>query len=258
MHIEKFKSTAAGAVFCHIERKMTAENIDRNYSNENIDISLKHLNYRLDGNTDAYKKYKSILGRPDVKVQKRKDLNTFCSVCITLPEDVKPEDEYNFFSNLYEYLKKRYAGNDNEVLAEVHKDEVITDKPGRPHLHFVFVPLVLDEKYKKKTKEDRYKVCVKEVVNMKDLKSLHTDCSQYIADKLGYKVSILNDEKLKEVDGMDSVEMLKTLLNSNLVKNLPVEKYKEAKDLISKIIEVLDVEVYNDLLNHNELNTEID
>lgn len=269
MHVEKFKAAAVGGVLAHILRKLTADKLPRNFSNENVDKSKRHLNYRLDSNASPFDAYKSILARDNVKVQKRKDLNTFCSVCLTLPDDVKPEDEKRFFQLAYEFLRKRYAPFNNVVIAEVHKDETAGEHPGRPHMHFVFVPLVLDEKHKKKTKQERHKVCVKEVITLADLKTLHQDCDKYMAQELGYRVSILNDEavELEANKTKDAIVSLKNILRSNAIKDLPAKKYKETKDLITQIIAVIEedqkeydklVDDYNALVEeYNNLDDEI-
>lgn len=235
MHIEKFKAVSVGMVLAHIVRARKPNGEHRNYSNENVDVSKSYLNYHLDNRTcSPFAKLKEILSRDNVKCQKRKDVNTLCSVCLTLPLDVRPEDEREFFQLAYEFLKNRYAPHNNIVLAEVHKDETKTNKPGRPHLHFVFVPLVID-----KRKPDRLKVSAKELIDLNDLKSLHRDCSDYIAEHLGYRVSILNDEALKENNSKDLVDTLNSLLCSNVVKNLPIEQYKQARDLIDKLSKIL-------------------
>lgn len=243
MHVEKFKAVSVGGVLAHIMRKPTTEGLPRNFSNENVDHTKGHLNYRLDGNESPFKKYKEILARDNVKIQKRKDLNTFCSVCVTLPEDVRPEDERKFFQNVYEFLQKRYAPYGNVVIAEVHKDEVASEEhPGRPHLHFVFVPLALDKKHKEKTNEERHKVCVKEVVTMADLTTLHKDCADYIQGVLGYRVGILNEEEPQENKDNDAIAILKKTLHSSLVKNLPAAEYKKTKDLLNYVIELLETQ----------------
>ena len=235
MHIEKFKAVSVGMVLAHIVRARKPNGEHRNYSNENIDVSKSYLNYHLDDRTcSPFAKLKEILSRDNVKCQKRKDVNTLCSVCITLPSDVRSEDEMKFFQLAYNFLKNRYAPYNNIVLAEVHKDETKTTKPGRPHLHFAFVPLVID-----KRKPDRLKVSAKELIDLDDLKSLHKDCSDYIAEHLGYRVSILNDEALKENNDKDFTDTLNSLLCSNVVKNLPIEQYKQARDLIDKLSKLL-------------------
>lgn len=258
MHIEKFKANSVGVVIAHIIRAKTKEDLPRNYKNENIDISKSYLNYRLDGCNSAFAKYKEILTREDVKVQKRKDLNTYCSVCLTLPTDVKPKDEKRFFEIAYEFLQKRYAPYNNVVIAEVHKDETKTDKPGRPHLHFLFVPLVLDKRHKEKTNKERFKVCAKEIINKQDLKTLHIDCAKYVEEKLGYSVSILCEEKQNNEKESNTTEKLRNILNSKLSKKLSSEEYKKAKDLINETIETFEKQndkYYEMIYKYNTINT---
>lgn len=259
MHVEKFKAVSAGMVLAHIVRAKKRNGEHRNYSNENVDVSKSYLNYHLENRTcSPFDRFKEILSRDNVKCQKRKDVNTLCSVCLTLPLNVRPEDEKRFFQLAYEFLKNRYAPHNNIVLAEVHKDETKTNHPGRPHLHFVFVPLVVD-----KRKPERLKVSAKELIDIDDLKSLHRDCSSYIAERLGYRVSILNDEALKENDSKDLADTLNSLLCSNVVKNLPIKQYKQARDLIDKLSEILitqkeqikqnENDIYNLLEEYNSL-----
>lgn len=262
MHVEKFKACGVGMVLAHIERALTKEGLHRNYGNENVDTNKSGENYRLDGSKSPHKKYANILQRDNVKMQKRDDVNTLCSVCLTLPADVRPEDEKKFFAGAFDFLQKRYAPYGNVVIAEVHKDETKGENPGRPHLHFCFVPLALDVRHKEKKGAIRYKVSAKEIINKADLKTLHNDCADHMAGVLGYRCGILlDDEKQKESN--NPLENLKRLLNSKLVKNLPAAQYKEAMDLLTRAIAIIDdaqksydknIDAYNDIVDeYNKL-----
>lgn len=82
----------------------------------------------------------------------------------------------------------------NVVGAFVHMDECT------PHLHFSFVPVVVDKK-----KHDE-KVCFQECCPRRDYQTFHPELSAHIEKALGYQVEILNEATR---DGNRSVEELK-------------------------------------------------
>ena len=187
-------------MLAHISRQF------KNHSNENIDPHKNDLNYtfnrkgkpaRLDGLYIPKKRYEEICSR--VKIQNRKDVNTLVSVCLHAPQDIQPEEEERFFEIAHKFLKQRYCQNDNFVAAVVHRDE------NRPHLHFVFVPVVEDKK------KNRLKVCAKEVITRADLKTLHKDLSDRLQEVFGRDMKIYSPPP--EMPSNDLKTALKRLMN---------------------------------------------
>lgn len=167
------KYTRAGApnLFSHFDRSL------KNNANKDIDSSRTHLNYNLvvnNGNQNEILKNRL----SEVKCLKRKDVNVLGSWIVTLPKDFKG-DEKAFFQATFSFLSGKY-GSKNIVSAWVHNDEK------QPHLHFSFVPVVFDKKRKLE------KVSAKECVTKMDLISFHKDLQNYVSEKLGQEVHILN------------------------------------------------------------------
>lgn len=146
-------------------------------ANKDIDSSQTKLNYNLaESSFSQNELLKKRLS--EVKCLKRKDVNVMCSWVVTLPKDFKG-NEKDFFKATYDFLESKYK-KENVISAWVHKDET------QPHIHFTFVPVVLD---KKKNIE---KVSAKECVTKMDLISFHEELQKYLEKELGQEVHILN------------------------------------------------------------------
>ena len=244
MHVEKFTKGAIFGLLSHVERKFA------NYSNENIDTDKKGDDYTFTAkakpapiaNISGKKRYDEIMTR--CKCQNRKDVNVLCSVCLHLPKDVPPEEEERFFRVSYKFLKQRYCQYDNLVTAVVHRDEE------RPHLHFVFVPVVKDKK------KDRLKVSAKEVVNRTDLKTLHKDLSDRLQEVFGRDMGVYlkpqespeNDfiaalrqiqNKISPKDFKTLIDRFETLQQEYRAAQTDIERLKATKNDIEKQIENL-------------------
>nr|CDL66166.1 unnamed protein product [uncultured bacterium] len=169
---EKFTRNGTANLFAHFDRTL------KNNSNKDIKPEQTHLNYNLA--PDQISSPNEILKKrlAQVKVLKRKDVNVLCSWVVTLPKDFDG-DEKAFFRATYDFLENKY-GSKNVVSAWVHKDEK------QPHLHFAFVPVVID---KKKQVE---KVSAKECVTKTDLMTFHDNLQVYLESALGQEVHILN------------------------------------------------------------------
>ena len=202
---------ASGNLFDHYERK---ENIK--FKNQDIDKSRSYLNYNLAPNINLSQR--EILNNrlSEVKVLKRDDINVTCNWVITLPNGINKdtEDEKEFFKETYNFLKNRY-GEKNIISAYVHKDEVT------PHMHFCFIPVVVD---KKKNIE---KVSAKELITKKELNSFHKDLSNYMTNIFNRDIGILNGAT---VNGNKTVLELKNEKIENKIKILEENlKFKENK-----------------------------
>ena len=214
---------ASGNLFDHYERK---ENIK--FKNQDIDKTRSYLNYNLAPNKNLSQR--EILNKrlSQVKVLKRDDVNVTCNWVITLPKTIKEnsEEEKLFFQESYNFLKNRY-GEKNIISAYVHKDEVT------PHMHFCFVPVVID---KKKNIE---KVSAKELITKKELNSFHKDLNNYMTNIFNRDIGILNGAT---TNGNKTVLELK---NQKLEEeyNLKKEIYKEIENLyINLDLKNIDIE----------------
>ena len=98
-----------------------------------------------------------------------------------MPKEIEKdsEEENLFFKEIYKFLENRY-GQKNVISAYVHRDETT------PHIHFCFIPVVLD---KKKSIE---KVSAKELITRKELQNFHNDLSKYMNSVFKRDIGILN------------------------------------------------------------------
>lgn len=194
-HKEKFNAQQSAAIFSHFDRtryenhKHRVRGGEKNYTLPN---SKTRKNYNLAADLQPLPQAEFMKKRiSEVKHINRADVVTSVDWVVTLPEDVHKKDERAFFEASFDFLCNRY-GSQNVISAYVHNDEVT------PHLHFAFVPVQM-------TKAGE-KLCAKNVVTQKDLKSFHGDLSKFVEKRLGYHCSILNGAT---ADGNESIEELK-------------------------------------------------
>lgn len=172
MHIEKFKATAIGHMCSHYDR---SQNV---LSNIDIDKSKTKENYNL-CHVQPIKQSEFVRNKVEEIGVRTKSTVLMCTWIVTLPKNVRAEDEELFFQKAYEFLANRY-GEQNVVSAYVHKDEVT------PHMHFAFCPIVYDKEKKKN------KFCAKELITRTELRTIHGDMDAYIEKELGYNCGVQN------------------------------------------------------------------
>lgn len=161
--VKKFCDSQIDYQIRHIERtveKPTNEDINKEKLNEcyflSPDRGVTNYDYYLQRKSECY-----LYGRDDVK--------TAFGWVITAPEDVKEGQEDLFFCVVYEFLCQRYGGEKNVLSCTVHKDE-----SGRPHMHFIAMPIVEDKK------RGGEKFCANDVLTRADLRNFHPDLQRYL------------------------------------------------------------------------------
>ena len=246
-HIAKYSAGACGHMLSHYDRsKQNIENIDRNKT---------HLNYNLAPGRDGTQLDFIHQRISEIKVQKRKDVNIFCDVVVTLPKAIdeekskwieepdgsyslktvykeySAEEERDFFKTVYNFLEGKFGAN-NVISAYVHKDETT------PHMHFAFVPVVDDEKWNQKHPENpRQKLSAKECVTLGLLRSLHTEMQEVLDNKFGKEFfPVLNG----------------ATINGNLTVT-ELKLYAQIEDLCDKITYLQDEE-FNATLELDNVN----
>lgn len=120
--------------------------------NEDINSELTNRNYHLTPFRTA-KEAKAVYNSrlKEIYVYGRKDIITACQWCCTAPKDLPVEEEKQFFEETFNFLNSLY-GSRNCVQCVVHYDEGVRDNDGnllagRPHLHYIFIPSVKNEKF---------------------------------------------------------------------------------------------------------------
>lgn len=191
--IEKFTDSAVVNQIRHCNRLI------HNDRNKDIDPSRSHMNYSLTpergmGEYDYYKKRKN-----ELYCYHRADVKTMAGWIVTAPAELVAREQIReFFVRTTEFLTQRY-GAENVISISCHFDEGKTEKVkdrwggyvkdeqgkikkelvlGRPHLHFLFIPVAKDKKHKQ-----GYKICANDVLTKKDLQHFHADLRKYLKDR---------------------------------------------------------------------------
>lgn len=190
MNMEKIQMNAVYRILDHNGRSDSDRS--RNRKNENIDPSRSHLNYNLAADIQPMQPYEYYKKRmSEIYVHGNASVG-IVSWVITKPKTLPENETKDFFKTAYEFFEKKH-GKENVVSAYVHMDETT------PHLHFCFVPVVVDEKKGEK-------LCAKSVTTKSYLDKAHPEAEEYISNALGHHVDIINEATK---DGNKSIEEFK-------------------------------------------------
>lgn len=173
-HFEKYTAGAIGHMLAHYDRTHSS-------STSKINESKTFLNYNLAAKDQPLSQLDFIHKRlSEIKVLKRKDVNVMCDWIVTAPQELSKDDLPLFFAETYKFLNERY-GRENVISACVHLDETT------PHIHYAFVPVVMDKK------KNIPKLSAKERVPVRELKTFHPDLTKYMKNIFGRDIGIQND-----------------------------------------------------------------
>lgn len=206
-HLEKYTAAAAGHMFAHYDRTHSS-------STSNIDESRTHLNYNLAEKDQPISCLDFLHKRmSEIKVLKRANVNVMCDWVITAPESLTPEELPLFFDECYKFLNNRY-GKENVITAPVHMGET------SPHIHYAFVPVVIDKK------KWIPKLSAKERITRKDLSTFHQDLTKHMTAVFGRDIGILNGAT---ICGNKTIKQLKQMsANLEAFKAIPIEEESSA------------------------------
>ena len=182
-HIDKATRLQVHGLIQHDERAI------ENHTNEKIDPARSHLNYNLRSG-DPWEIYSR--RTQELYCLNRKDVNTMAMIAVTLPSDVRPDDQEAFFESCYSWFADAF-GEKNVISAFVHLDETT------PHIHMKAIPVVDDPKRGEK-------ISFKEKCPRSFYQNYHKSLSAWIENDLGYHTSILNGATL---EGNKSIRQLK-------------------------------------------------
>lgn len=184
MRIDKFKMSnlANGLMIQHNQRtEKTAET--RKFSNELIDKTRTHLNYSLSENRGLSYLKEQLNSIYHIK---RDDIVVCASCCVFLPKDFNGTEK-EFFQTMKQFLDKEF-GERFCVSANVHLDETT------PHLHYMFIPAVKNEKYHTSgaSKDYEYRLNAKKLLNRQYFQDLHQRAEKYMRERLpGRTINLL-------------------------------------------------------------------
>lgn len=203
----KYGAYSVGRLLLHNNR---VENDGVQHSNESIDGSRTFYNYHFKKGTVA-----DIQGRlSELFAIKKTGTTVLGEMIVTLPKDVKKEDEREFFQAVYDFYCGDF-GEENIMNAVVHKDEK------QPHIHIDFIPVLKGEPHYTSVQGIRAieewknthggsppaeRICCKDLITRKYLLEMHSRLSDYVKDYLGYEVEIQNGAT---VNGNRTVMQLK-------------------------------------------------
>lgn len=192
-NMKKFDKNATIFILRHHERSLP------NSSNTDINFDKTIQNYNLMPNR-GYSYLKQRLDNVYIYGQGKGSRKTVYSVgwICTAPDSLHPKDIKRFFELTVAFLNNRY-GYKNCLGAYVHMDE------SRPHLHYMFTPIVWDKK------NNREKLCVSDLMNKKELSSFHDDWQKYLyANQLNVRVVSQNkNDRLRAKDNRSVWDMKK-------------------------------------------------
>lgn len=235
---QKIKATVLDKCQRHNQRE------NKNYSNNEIDLNKKHLNYELHNkrNIDYQEEINlKISSRYKVKKSVRKDavLNVECLMTSDKEffNTIGPEETKRYFKEAYEFIKNKF-GEDNVLYATVHMDETT------PHMHAGFVPITKDGRLSAKDYLD----------GKQRLRNLQNDFYDYISSK-GFNLDrgLSSDEthskniKIKDLKKKEIKELKNEFNNlTNEVDFLNKERDERVKDLsrINKILSENSMDMY--------------
>jgi len=229
-HVGKYTQSSCGKLMAHYERKKKDGKYVK-FGNIDIDTSRTHLNYNLAPTRPS--QYKFMEKRLDEifvygRGGKRTDIKTMADWVITKPKDFPEERSREFFEKTYKFMTERY-GEDNVISAYVHVDET------SPHMHFSFVPVVLDKK------KNRYKLSAKDKLNVYDLRTFHKDLEKSLTKHFKFDVGILNGATVggnKSIAELKLATAMKDLEKANLTikqQTKDLDKYSVFRDNIDDV-----------------------
>jgi len=173
-HLEKYTAGAIGHMLAHYDRTHSS-------STSLIDKKRTALNYNLAAEDQPLSQLDFIHKRlSEIKVLKRADINVMCDWIVTAPKTLNPDELPTFFTETYKFLNERY-GRENVISAYVHLDETT------PHIHYAFVPVVMDKK------KNIPKLSAKERITRKELNTFHPDLTKRMTAIFGRDIGIQND-----------------------------------------------------------------
>ena len=186
-------------------------------SNVDIDPQRTKLNYNLAppdrGNTLAENKAYYSQRLDEVYHYKRDTLVICCEWVITAPKDLPESEEKAFFTACYNFFNEQY-GEKNVIHCSVHCDEGIKNNQGKivygkPHVHYMFIPVVQCEEKHGFVE----KVCCKERMTRNHLLNIHPQLNDFL-EKSGIHCDInsgITDGKNRSVRELKA-QTLRTMI----------------------------------------------
>lgn len=168
--------------------------------NKDIVSELSEKNEIILGGTAAemHAHYKERLN--EVYHHNRNDLVTTMHWAVGFPSDLRPEQESEFVTAVCDFMVDFFGKGDptwerNVIAVAVHRDEGVRLNgeliAGRPHIHWMAIPVVENPRYHSLTPSGRKpssydyeeKVCINDLIKHKDLLEFHPRMQKYLDDR---------------------------------------------------------------------------
>ena|GEM_PF-1358896 len=246
-NIKKISKQFVGHFFKHVNR--TADD-GVHHSNETIDKELTPENYYFKKGNPG-KIYK-VIEENGYYYMNRENSNPLIDVVVTLPMNVKEDDEVDFFESVYKFYCNDF-GEKNVINAVVHKDEVT------PHIHIAIIPVreldfdrmsdnfkhLVEQEERRMGKPIKYGVSAKAVIDRNYLKQMHPRLSEWVEHDLGYRTEILNG---KTAGGNRTIQELKNAFYERETQKAKavMEQTRQQAELMEKNVQIV-VDKTNDL-----------
>lgn len=239
MRIEKLKAGNISGCQKHNERE------NENYSNEDINRDLSHLNYNLI-ECNSYKEAinKQIEERYLSMRSIRKDAVVGVEVLFTSDNEffknLTEEEEKKYFEKSLEFLKD-FVGEKNVISATVHKDEKT------PHMHCVFTPI--DENGKLKFKsfingrndlikmQDNYHKFISQDFDLERGKSVKETQKKHLSVMEFKLETAINERELELEKVTENTQEIKTKNTDLEVKKIELDNQQKIINLTLKELE---------------------
>jgi len=238
--IVKIQKNRVGMLFKHNNR---TEDDGVHHSNETIDNEYTHLNYYFKKGQPS--DIHDVIERNGYYYMNRENSNPIVEIVVTLPRDVKNEDEEKFFESVYNFYCNDF-GEENIINAVVHKDEVT------PHIHIDAIPVReidranITKNFEKLIAQEEERIgrtithgiSSKDVITREYLQKMHPRLSKWVENDLGYLTEILNG---KTAGGNKTVMELKNefYAKETAKAKAQMEATKEEAEITEKNFQII-------------------
>lgn len=262
---EKHKRINASRLYMHNERK------NKNYSNQNIDLSKTHLNYHLKQPLGRYEKeFDRLKEENHLKGQVKETSVIVCELLMTSDKDffdsIGENETKRYFQECYNFVAQyKNLGEENIISAVVHMDEAT------PHMHLSFIPVV--DSVDRNGNPVR-KVCASDYWKGKNSYGAMQDAFNKYVNSKGFKLERgehsdrkhLTTEEFKKITNFETTQKtLKSITldlpNTPNIKELKTSFFNRNEQIQKEIIDPKDKlidKLYNDNIKlHKELEKQV-
>ena len=254
-HVSKYSRGALGHMLKHYHREKDADGNYIKFKNQSIDTDLTYLNKDLIERdiTDLECIHRRM---EEVVYQDRKDLNVMASWILTAPDELRFTDQEKemlrdndgyseelkekmgrleeFFQASFEVLSKRYDEK-NVINCSIHYDET------SPHMHFAFMPIIMDKKKIRGTDEyiEVEKLNAKKCLSKTELSVFHKEVQLELDKRLSFKVKLheeieIVNEETGEIEKTSPTKLKGNRSINQLKKENVILEYENKKLVADK------------------------